>query len=161
MEVTQFPSDGLQEEQQGEGHHNSSQPLPPLSTKQMEHRLPNNPGSSGKLPQATFPHREQTRSHVYTHSFCTHETKSKVSQTITFTVRTQKAATLCRTGRPDYQAERGSSVVVYSLHPRRSTVHSQKASVLLTGKLLHCTVLLAVLQVVGISRKCLENILKT
>lgn len=128
MEVTQFPSDGLQEEWQGEGHHNSSQPLPPLRTKETEHRLPNSPGSSGKLPRATFPHREETRSHIYTHSFCTHATKSKVSQTIRFTVHTQIVYTVQdETAWPPGKRKQQCCGVQPCLPPRRSTVPSQKS----------------------------------
>lgn len=97
MEVTQFPSDGLSEEWQGEGHHNRSQPWPPLSAKETELRLPNSPGGSGKLPQATFPHREETRSRTDMHSFCRHATKSKSLQTIRFAVHAQISyAVQCR-----------------------------------------------------------------
>lgn len=94
MEVTQFPSDGLQEEWQGVG---SPQHFTTFDT--TEHTgnragLPNSPGSSGKLPWDSFPYWEETKSHIYMQSFCTHATKSKVSQTTRFTVQAQISHTV-------------------------------------------------------------------
>lgn len=101
MEVSRFPSDGLQEEWQGEGYHNSPQPLPLVSVRETERRLSNGPRSSGKLPWATSPAREETRGHIYIQSFCTHATKPRVSRSI---LHTHTPA--CRTGRSDYQGKR-------------------------------------------------------
>lgn len=152
MEVTQFPSDGLQEKWQGEGHQNSSQLLPPVNTEETEHRLPKSPGSNGKLPRAAFPHREQTRTHTYMH-LCNKKTKCLTDCQI---YSTHKCTTLLHCAeirQPDHHIKGRSSVVVHSL-PQGIFVPSQKALVLFTGKLLYCMVL----QAVHISKKHLENI---
>lgn len=141
MEVTQFPSNGLQEEWQGEGHQNSSRPLLPLSMKETEHRLPNSPGSSSKLPPATFPHTEETRSHAYMHSFCTHATKSKVSQTIRFTVHIQISYTVQNQMAWSSSKRKQQCCGVQAPQSCGSTVPSQKASVLFTVLLLKTTLL--------------------
>lgn len=56
--------------------------------------LPNCPGSSGKLPWASFPYREDTRSPIYMQTFCTHATQSKVSQTSSFTIQAKISHTV-------------------------------------------------------------------
>lgn len=72
---------------------------------------------------------------------------------------THKSAIPRRMKWPNHQVKGRRSVVGYNPLPRR-TVPSQKASILVTGKLLHCMILLAVLQTEGSSRKCLENVFK-
>lgn len=90
-------------------------------------------------------------------SFCTHRTKSKVSQTIRFTIHTQISYTVQNEmAQPSGKRKEECCGV----QPSPQYCACQKASVLVTGKLLHRMVLLAVLQTEGSPRKCLENIFK-
>lgn len=70
------------------------------------------------------------------------------------------SAMLPRIGRSDPQGKGRSSIAVFRLPPRRNIVPCQKAEVLLTETLSHCTVVLIGLQTIHIFRRCLEYIFK-
>lgn len=110
-----------------------------------------------ELPQLPLLPERKRGVIIYMQSFCTHATKSKVSQSFIST-----AHELCC---PELEGltirEKEEAVAVFRLPPRRNILPCQKAEVLLTETLSHCTVVLIKLQTIHIFRRCVEYILKT
>lgn len=111
MEVTQFPSDGLQEEWQGVGHHNISQPLTPLSTQETERGCLTALGAVANCPEIPFLTGKRQRV-TFTCSHFAHMQQNPRSHRPLDLQYKHKSATQCRMRWPSHQVTGRSSVVV-------------------------------------------------
>lgn len=124
-----FPSDGLQEEWQREGHHNISQPLTPPSTQETEWGCITTRGAMENRRELPFL-TGRRQGVTFTRRCFAHMQHNPRSHRALDLQHKHKPTIQCRMRWHDHQVTERSSVVVYRIPPKKSSVPCQKALVL-------------------------------